>query len=133
MKKLAAGLIASALLVPGAATTAFAGPDDGYPGTVTTQSGSEVPKHAKAGEKVKIKAELGVASNGEPCTGKFVLKVTKAGGGKPERHKKGTEGEDRTFSFTFDEPGKYFVKVRFIPDDMSPCKGSHTIKTVTVG
>jgi hypothetical protein len=132
MTKLIAGLVAALLLIPGAATTAFAGPNDGYPGTIKTESGSQVPKHAKPGKPFKVKAKLRVASNGEPCEGKFVMKVTKAGG-DAFRKKKGTDGDNKTFTVSLDRPGKYFIKIRFIPAFRSPCKGSHSIKSVTVG
>ncbi|GAW51808.1 MULTISPECIES: hypothetical protein [unclassified Nocardioides] len=131
MKKLAAGLIASALLVPGTATTAFAGPHDGYPGYIPTQSSSSVPKHAEPGKPFKVKAKLGVSSNGQPCQGTFVMKVHKAGG-DVFRKNKDTDGDNKTFTVTLDKPGKYFIKIRFIPAFRSPCKGSHTIKSLTV-
>lgn len=133
MKTLIASSVAAALLIPGAATSAFAGPGDGYPGQIPTNPQTSVPKHADPGETVKVKVKLGVASNGNPCKGTIVVTVKKAGEGVQTKKSKKTAGGPRAFNVTFPEAGVYFVKTRFIPVDFSPCKGSHTIRRVEVG
>lgn len=133
MKTLIAGSIAAMLLIPGAATSAFAGPGDGYPGQIPTNPQTSVPKHAKPGQKVKVKVKLGVASNGRPCKGTIVVTVKKAGEGLQAKKRKPTGGGPRAFGVKFGDEGVYFIKTRFIPVDMSPCKGSHTVRRVTVG
>lgn len=132
MKTLIASSVAAALLVPGAATTAFAGPGDGYPGSIQTNPQTSVPKKAEPGQKVKVKVKLGVASNGQPCKGTIVVTVSKGGDVKTKKSKK-TAGGPRAFGVTFPTKGVYFVKTRFIPVDFSPCKGSHSVRRVEVG
>ena len=133
MKTLIAGSIAAMLLIPGAATSAFAGPGDGYPGQIPTNPQTSVPKHANPGQTVKVKVKLGVASNGNPCKGRIVVTVRQAGEGIQAKKSKKTGGAPRAFNVTFPDPGLYFVKTRFIPVDLSPCKGSHTVRRVEVG
>ncbi len=133
MKTLIAGSIAAMLLIPGAATSAFAGPGDGYPGSIPTHPQTSVPKHADKGDKVKVKVKLGVSSNGNPCKGRIVVTVRQAGEGIQAKKSKKTGGAPRSFSVKFSDEGLYFVKTRFIPVDNSPCKGSHTVRRVTVG
>ncbi|WP_457201870.1 hypothetical protein [Nocardioides sp. HB32] len=114
---------------------ALAGPNDGYPGVVQPDAGAHGPHKAKAGKKIEVRASVDVASNGSPCRGKFMLKVTPKGATSDARLLKlfkDTNGQDRVFTFTIDEPGKYIVKVRFVPEYRSPCKGAHDEYTITI-
>lgn len=135
MKKLCAATIASFLLVLGWGSAAVAGPNDGYPGVVQPETSAPVPDKAKAGKTIKVKASVDLASNGQPCRGKFMLKVYRAKGfaGDPEfKLFEKTNGGDKTFEFKIEEPGKYIVKVRFIPEYRSPCKGAHSEERITI-
>src|SRR4051794_631844 len=128
VKKALLATIATLLIALGWSPAAQAGPNDGYPGVVQPDAGAQGPHKAKAGETIKVRAKIDLASNGQPCRGKFMLKVTPKGATSDARlfkMFKDTNGGDKTFSFAIDEPGKYIVKLRFIPEYRSPCKGAH--------
>jgi hypothetical protein len=129
MKTLTAGLVAAALLIPGTASSAFAGPGD-YPGTVPTESTVKSPDKVDKGEKFKVKAKLGVASDGSPCKGRYLLKVTDGEHVKKKVSKTG--GGTHAFTLQLGAKGTWTIKLRFIPADNSPCKGSHDVSKVKV-
>jgi hypothetical protein len=135
MKRVLACAVAAALISLGWGSVAVAGPNDGYPGVVQPEAGAQGPHQAKVGETIKVKASIDLASNGEPCRGRFMFKVTPKGAVSDARLFKRyvkTNGGDRSIKFSIDEPGEYIVKVRFVPEYRSPCKGAHTEYTLTV-
>ena len=135
MKKALPAAIATALIALGWSPAAHAGPNDGYPGVVQPDAGAQGPHKAKAGQKIKVKAKINLASNGAPCRGKFMFKVTPVGAtsdAKLFKKFKDTNGGDKSLTFSIDQPGKYIVKVRFIPEYRSPCKGAHDEYTITI-
>jgi hypothetical protein len=129
MKTLTAGLVAAALLIPGTASSAFAAPGD-YPGTVPTESKTTAPKKVEQGEKFKVKAKLGVASDGSPCKGHYVLRVTDGEHVKKKVSK--TRGGTHAFTLKLGAKGTWTIKLRFVPADNSPCKGSHDVTKTKV-
>ncbi|GAW51807.1 hypothetical protein [Nocardioides sp. PD653-B2] len=130
MKTMTAALVAAALLIPGTASSAFAGPGDGYPGTIPTESTTKAPDKVDQGEKFKVKAKVDVASDGSPCKGRYVLRVTDGDHVKKKVSKTG--GDSHAFSLKLGTKGTWTIKLRFIPADNSPCKGSHDVTTVKV-
>lgn len=131
-KMLTCSVAAAALLIPGAATAAFAGPGDNYPGTIRTETKVQGPGQSKVGKTETYDVKLRVDSNGDPCKGEFTFRVTKGKTVVKDASKR-TNGSTKSFSVTFDEgKGDYDIKARFVPVDRSPCKGSHDDKTVTV-
>ncbi|MGY2701574.1 hypothetical protein [Nocardioides sp. HB32] len=132
MKKLIVGIAGAALLVSSAGSAAFAGPHDGYPGVIKTQTTVSGPGKAKVGQTKTYNAKLVVASDGNPCKGTFDLKVTK-GDDTVQTGSKPLGDGNRSFDVTFDHgKGKYVVKVRFIPSNQNACKGSNGAKNVQV-
>jgi hypothetical protein len=135
VKKLLATTIVSFLVLLGGGSTAFAGPNDGYTGVVQPEASAQVPDKAKAGKTIKVRASVDLASNGAPCRGRFMLKVTPVKNPYSDPLLKmfeHTNGGDKVFEFKINEPGRYIVKVRFIPEHRSPCKGAHTEERITI-
>lgn len=73
MKKLIAASVGAALLIPGAATSAFAAP---YPVTAPTDVSIQAPSKVNIGEKIRVRARANADGDaGAVCTGDLVLLV----------------------------------------------------------
>lgn len=125
MKKIIAGLAGAALLVPASATTAHAGPGDNYPGNIETSVDVSLNKtKVKKGVFVKGTIDFTVASNSDPCEGVFRAKLYKANGKVADSQTiPAIDGSSVKLKATL--RGKNFFKIRFVPEDFNPCKGSH--------
>lgn len=118
MKKLIAASVGAALLIPGAATTAFADP---YPVTVKTDTSFNAPSKVKIGEKIKVKVRSNVDGDaGELCTGEFVLIVKNKNNEVVKQARKPADNR-KNFSFKLRNKGNYRIAVKYQRGLDDPC------------
>jgi hypothetical protein len=116
MKRLIAGLLFAALascgLVGISSATASADP---YPGTVKTTVIVKVKKHTFVGRKAKIKVTVTASGNAQPA-GKVKIVVKRVGGGaKFKRNLNYTGGTVKFKTHKLKKPGRYKIKVKYLP------------------
>ena len=118
MKKLIAASVGAALLIPGAATTAFADP---YPVTAPTDTSFNAPNKVNIGEKIKVRVKSNVDGDaGELCTGEFVLIVKNKNNEVVKQARKPVDN-NKTFRFKLRNKGLYRVAVKYQRGTDDPC------------
>lgn len=122
MKKLIGAVVGAALLVPGAATSAYA-----YPVTAPTDVTVQAPGKAKIGEKIRVRARANVKGDaGEICTGDFVLIVKKKGNGAIVKQSRKPADNAKNFRFKLRNKGQYRVAVKYQRGENDPCGKSRS-------
>lgn len=118
MKKLIAASIGAALLVPGAATSAFAAP---YPVSVPTDVSFKAPSKVSIGEKIKVRVRANTNGDaGELCAGDFVLIVANNDNVIVKLSSKPADNR-KNFSFKLRNKGLYRLAVKYQRGDEDPC------------
>lgn len=121
MKKLIAAAVGAALLVPGAATSAFA-----YPVTTPTDTSVQAPSKAKIGEKIKVKAKANTNGDaGAICTGEFVLIVKNKNNEIVKISRKPADNQ-KNFNFKLRSKGNYRLFVKYQRGAEDPCGKSRS-------
>lgn len=123
MKKLIAASVGAALLVPGAATSAFAAP---YPVTVPTDTSVKAPNKVNIGEKIRVRARANAdADAGAVCTGEFVLIVKNKNNEVVKQSRKPADNS-KNFRFKLRDRGLYRVAVKYQRGKNDPCGKSRS-------
>ncbi len=118
MKKFIAASVGAALLIPGAATSAFAAP---YPVTVPTDTSVNAPSKVKIGQKIKVRAKANTEGDaGALCTGEFVLIVKNKNNEVVKQARKPADN-NKNFSFKLRNKGKYRIAVKYQRGANDPC------------